>query len=171
MNILILYATRGGATAECAQMLKHKLHPRHTVLCADIKEQAPSPEEFDVIALGSSITYGRADKRIRRYMKEYASTLNEKQTAVFFCCGYPLQFEEYAKTQIPKGLTPSLSAHCFGGELKPEKRSGLDKLIVRMMRNGIRSQDFEESDADHHPLPELIPENVALLVHAIEKLG
>ncbi len=171
MNILILYATRGGATAECAQIFQRMLHPRHTVLRANISEQAPSPEGFDVIAMGSSINMGRANKLIRKYMKEHKAVLSEKHTAVFFCCGYPRLFEEYAETQIPKDLTLSLGAHCFGGELKPEKRSGFDKLVVRAVRNSIRSQDFEESDRDHHQLPELLPENIALLVNSIEKLG
>ncbi len=171
MNILILYATRGGATAECAQIFREKLHPRHTVTCMDIKEAAPAPEEFDVIALGSSINMGKANKLIRKYMKEHKTTLSEKHTAVFFCCGYPRLFDEYVETQIPKDLRLSLGAHCFGGELKPEKRHGFDKLVVRAVRNSIRTQDFEESDKDHHQLPELLPENIALLVNSIEKLG
>ena len=171
MNILILYATRGGATAECAQILKRSLHPRHRITCANIQNTAPSPEEYDVIALGSPIQMGKAMKPIKKYMKQHAQLLSQKNTAVFFCCGYPRLFEEYVETQIPRGLTCSLGVHCFGGELKPDKRKGLDKLVVRAMRNAIRSQDFEESDADHHALPELLPENVALLVNSIEKLG
>ena len=171
MKILILYATRGGATEECAQILRRSLHPRHQVVCVNAQQQLPSPEEFDVIVLGSPIQMGKAMKPIKQYMKQNAACLSEKNTAVFFCCGYPRQFEEYVETQIPRELTCSLDVHCFGGELKPEKRKGLEKVLVRAMRNSIRSQDFEESDADHHALPELLPENIALLANSIEKLG
>lgn len=171
MKILILYATRGGSTEECAHMLQHMLHPRHEIVSANIREKAPSPSDFDVIVLGSHIRMGKADRLIKKYIKENTGTLSEKSTAVFFCCGYPRLFEEYEETQIPKMLTCSLGVHCFGGELKPEKRKGSDKLIVRALRNSIRAEDFEESDADHHALPELIPENIALLANSIEKLG
>ena len=71
---------------------------------------------------------------------------------------------------LPKRLECSLGHHCFGGELKPEKLTGFDKLVVRMLRSSIKSQDFEESDEDHHPLPELIPENINLLVEKIKRL-
>ena len=171
MNILILYATRGGATKECTQILQDKLHPRHRIQCINIDERIPSPEEFDVVILGSSIRMGHANRKIKNYMKENAALLSQKQTAVFFCCGFPKLFEEYEETQIPKELTYSLGAHCFGGELKPEKQKGLDKILVRWIRNSIRSQDFEEPEADRHALPELLPENIALLVNSIEKLG
>ena len=173
MNILILYATRGGATRECVGILQGMLPDCHTVRCVDLSEEkeAPSPATFDVIVLGSSIQMGRALSEWRAYVKAHKALLSEKQTAVFFCCGYPKLFDEYVETQIPRGLTCSLGAHCFGGELKPEKRKGLAKLLVRSMRNAIRSQDFEKAEEDRHALPELLPENIALLADSIKKLG
>ncbi len=171
MKILILYATRGGATRECAEMLNEKLSLRHTPVSVNVKEALPSPADFDAVILGSSIRMSRMDGTLKKYIKTHLETLSNMPTALFFCCGYPKQFDEYVDIQLPKRLVCSLGHHCFGGELKPEKLKGMDKLIVRMMRSAIKSQDFEESDADHHDLPELIPENINLLVEKIEKLG
>ena len=172
MKILIAYAGRGGATKECADLLAKRLSAHHTPLLCDAKsEPIPSPAEFDVVVLGSAIYFSRAHKTVKRYVKEHRDTLSKMPTAIFLVCGYPKQFDEYADIEFSKKLTCSLGIHSFGGELKPEKRSGLDKLIVRMMRSSILSQDFEESDDDHHPLPELLPENINLLAEKIEKLG
>ena len=172
MKILILYATHGGATRECADILTKRLSAHHTVQVFNIREATPpSPEGYDAVVLGSCIRIGNADKGIKRYLKLYAEKLSSMPSAVFFCCGFPRQFEEYVETQIPKRLTLSLGAHCFGGELKPEKLRGMDKLVVRFARSSINSQDFEESDTDHHALPELFPENIALLAEKIENLA
>lgn len=172
MKVLVVYATRGGVTEECASLLRKQLEPTHQVISLNVKNAAelPSPKEFDAVVLGSSINVGKINKRIKAYMKQYADDLSSLPFAVFLCCGLPRHFEEYADTQIPKGLTCSLGVHCFGGELKPEKRTGLDKLFVAIARNSIQTQDFEESDRDHHQLPEIFPENINLLAEKIKEL-
>lgn len=170
MNILILYASRGGATRECAEILYRKLSIHNTPHLVSAEESLPAPDGFDAVIIGSSIRMNRMNKQLKSYIKQHTETLSSMPTAVFFCCGYPRQFEEYVNIQLPKRLVCSLGHHCFGGELKPDKLKGFDKLVVRMLRNSINSQDFEESDADHHALPELIPENINLLVEKIEKL-
>ena len=171
MKILILYATKGGATRTCAEMLEKRLAAHHTPTLCNVKDSLPTPEDFDAVVLGSSIRMSHMDKTLKQYIKKNIDILSRIPTAVFFCCGYPKQFEDYVNIELPKRLTCSLGHHCFGGELKPEKQKGLTKLIIALMRNAIRSQDFEESDADHHQLPELIPENITLLAEKIEKIG
>ncbi|MBE6547102.1 MAG: hypothetical protein E7668_06670 [Ruminococcaceae bacterium] len=170
MKILILYATRGGATQVCAELLAQRLEKHHTVTLCNAAHALPAPQEFDAVAIGSSIRMGQMNKQLKRYIKEHKERLSEGNTAVFFCCGFPKQFEEYTETQLPKDLYCSLGLHCFGGELKPEKLKGFDKLIVRIVRSSILSQDFEKPREDQHDLPELLPENIALLAEKIENL-
>lgn len=170
MNVLILYASKGGATQSCAQMLCEQLSLHHTPTLCSVGEPLPEPSAYDAVVLGSFIRMGRMDAKLKKYIKKNLTTLSEMPTAVFFCCGYPKQFQEYVDIQLPKKLVCSLGTHCFGGELKPDKLHGPDRLIVRMLRSSIRSQDFEESDRDHHELPELIPENINLLAKEIEQL-
>ena len=73
MKVLVLYATRGGVTAECVELLRSQLEPTHTVSAIDVKRESslPSPEDFDAVVLGSSITVGRIHKRLKAYMKQY----------------------------------------------------------------------------------------------------
>ncbi len=172
MKVLVLYATRGGVTKECAGLLTAQLEPTHSVTCLNVKDTSPlpSPKDFDAVILGSSINIGRIHKQVRAYMKQYAALLSAMPCGIFLCCGLPRNFEEYVDAQIPKNVSCSLGIHCFGGELKPEKRKGLDKLVVAIARNSIQTQDFEESDRDHHELPEIFPENINLLADKIKGL-
>ena len=172
MKFLIVYSSHGGATKECMELLAKRLQAHHEVTLLSIRDTPPpTPEGYDGIVLASSIRMGQMDKRLRAYIKTHITCLCEIPTAIGFCCGFTKQFEEYVSTQIPKELSCSLGIHCFGGELKPDKLKGFDKLVVRIARNSIRSQDFEESDADHHPLPEIIPENIMILAEKMELLG
>ena len=172
MKVLIVYSTHGGASKRCAEMLEEKIKNRFEVTLVNVKEKngAPSPEEYDVAVIGGPVRFGHIDKTLRNYLKNNAEKLNEISSAFFYCCGFPADVEEYIDTQFPKELNFSLGVHCFGGELKPEKLKGFDKLVVKMVRSHINSQDFEESDADHAPLPELLPESVERLADMIIEL-
>ena len=114
---------------------------------------------------------GRIDKTMKRYLKENKDLLSQKPTAFGLCCGLPRLFEEYVEAQLPKDLVCSLGHHLFGGELKPEKLHGMDKLFVKIARHSIQTQDFEQSEDNLHDLPELLPENVALLADQIKQLA
>ena len=170
MNILILYATKWGVTRECAEMLARQLETRYTVTCRDIREGTPDLSAYDLIVLGSHVRVGKINKQMKKLIRENVTLLSSLPTAVYLCMGYTRQFEEYVDIELPKTLHCSLGVHCFGGELKPEKLKGLDKWIVRAVRNSIRTQDFEESDTDHHQLPEILPENITLLSDRIKSL-
>lgn len=169
MKILIVYATRGGASRFCAELLRDKLQNRHEVTCVEIG-QAPTPDGFDVAVVGGSIRFEKLDKRLKAYIKAHRQALEQMPSAFFLCCGFPIEWEDYADAQLPSGMQFSLGRHCFGGELKPEKLRGFDKLAVKLMRGHIRSRDFEEGDKNDHPLPELIPEHVTLLAEKIFSL-
>ena len=171
MKILILYATHGGVTKTCAEMLAQQLRVRYEVDVFHVLEESPAPSEYDVVVLGSNVRFGRIHKGIKQYIKQFGDTLSQMPSAFYLCCGYPRNFPDYIETQVSKYLSCSLGSYCFGGELKPQKVTGFDRLIVWLLRNSIRTQDFEESDADHHDLPEIIPEHITLLEKEIRRIS
>ena len=172
MNILIIYASHGGVTKRCVDMLKGHLDEHHSVTLVNAREdELPSPEDYDVVVVGSSIRLGNMERRIRKYARVNMEKLKDMPFAVFFCCGRTKRFQEYVETQMPRKLVPSLGYHLFGGELKPERVKGFDKLFVMGMRSAIKSQDFEEDDTNHDDLPEIIPENILLLAKDIARLN
>ena len=72
--------------------------------------------------------------------------------------------------QLPKGLKCSLGIHYFGGELKPDKIKGFDKLIVKIMRENILTQDIDISERDKNELPELMTDTIFALAERICRL-
>ena len=92
MKVLILYATRGGATRECAELLRDKLSVYASPVLVNAEEALPSPHEFDAVVLGSPVRLGRMNKTVKNYIKTHLDCLSSMPTAVFFCCGYPRQF-------------------------------------------------------------------------------
>lgn len=167
MKILIAYTSNNGTTAKCAQMLADKLTRSNEVILTDMnKEDAASPESFDVVVLGSSVRIGAVSKKLKKYIKDNVDRLNDKKCAVFLCCGFPDEFEDYVSTQIPRMLIPSLGMYCFGGELKPREIRGFDKIIVKMIRNSIVGHNFEDGNYTGM-LPEIIPEHINILADKI----
>ena len=170
MKVLIIYSTRGGVSRQCAQMLKQRIDGSMEVSVFDIKDTPPSPEGYDVAVIGGSIRMCRLNKKLRAYLKAYANELNKINTALFMCCGITEDFDDYVKLNIPRSINANLGIHCFGGELKPDKLKGIDKLIIRAMRSSVNYDDFEAPDPNKSPLPEIVPENIYRLADRIREL-
>ena len=171
MKVLVIYSTSGGVSRTCAEMLKDRLDGGAiSVALYDIKDNPPSPEGYDVAVIGGSVRMGRISKRLKNYLRTHEDALGELQTALFLCCGYTENFDDYVALNFPKSIIPSLGIHCFGGELKPEKLRGFDKFVVKMVRSDILNEDFEHPDPTKSPLPEIVPENIWRLADAIRGL-
>ena len=115
MKILIIYATSGGASRYCAEILRDKFSRNvfEVTLC-DIHDNPPSPESFDVAVIGGSIRMGKICKKLKQYLKSHVDTLNKLHTALFLCCGYTDNFDDYVTLNFPKSIIPTLGIHCFG---------------------------------------------------------
>jgi menaquinone-dependent protoporphyrinogen oxidase len=170
MKVLIIYATRGGVSKRCAEMLGERLCDSMQVDTFSITDGAPAPDGYDVCVIGGSVRMTRINRHLRSYLKTHAETLNRINTALFMCCGITEDFDDYVKLNFPKSVVPSLGIHYFGGELKPEKLKGIDKLIVRSMRSTIKYEDFEAPDPNRSPLPEILPESIYRLADNIRAL-
>ncbi len=167
MKVLIVYSTKTGVSKRCAHILEERLRAFSEVSVFDIKDAPPTPYGFDVAVIGGSIRATRLDKRIKKYLKQNIDILNSMHTALFLCCGYTENFDDYVALHFPKALTPTLGIHCFGGELKPEKLKGFDKLVVKMLRSELATEDFEAPDRTRSPLPEILPETIYRLADSI----
>ena len=170
MKIAVIYYTKNGVTRECAEKLRDLMVPRHEVTLFDVRTESPSPDGFDVIVLGSCVRMGRFGKELRTCLERNKAAISQKPSAFFICSGFPNNFEEYASTLLPKDIRFSLGIHNFGGELKADKLRGFDKFIVKMVRNSIKTRDFEENDTNPTSLPEILPGNISLLAEKIKTL-
>lgn len=171
MKVLIIYASKTGVSERCALMLSEKLASnaiKIDLISAD--NDLPSPDGYDVAVIGGSIRMGALNKKLKKYLKAHAQTLNSINTAIFLCAGLSENVDDYITLQIPKNIIPSLEIHYFGGEVKPANAKGIDKWILRAMRSSIKDVDFEAPDPNDNPLPEIIPENIYRLADRIRSL-
>ena len=98
MRILIAYTSKTGTSAECAEILASKFNDGNEVLLVDMKKQAAeSASNFDAVVLGSSVRMGHVSKELKNYIKSNREELLKKPCAVFLCCGFPDEFEEYLR--------------------------------------------------------------------------
>ncbi len=170
MKVLIIYASRNGTAKQAVEMLASKMAHRIDVTVYDINDAPPSPEGFDVTVIGGSVRFGKLDKKLKKYIKANKQSLADGNSAAFICCGYLKNFDDYRIMQLPRDLDFSLGVHCFGGHLKPDRLRGFDKLIVRIARENILTQDPDKSDYDRNELPELMPDTIYALAEQILRL-
>ena len=60
--------------------------------------------EYDVAVIGGSIRMGKINKKLKHYLKTHVNTLNKLHTALFLCCGYTENFDDYVSLNFPKGM-------------------------------------------------------------------
>ena len=170
MKILIIYATKNGVSKIAAERLSEQLSSSNEISLYDINDNPPAPKTFDVIVLGGSVRMTRINKKLKKYIKKYLNEISNMPSAFFFCCGIIRDFDDYKATELPSKIQFSLGIDCFGGELKPDKLKGFDKLVVKAMRQSILTQDSDLRNSSNLELPEFMPENVLALAERIKRL-
>ena len=173
MRILIGYASKTGTAKLCAEMLRDELKSQD-VTVADLDEMRPSPLEYDVVILGSSVRFGRARQSLRSYLQEYEREIGQMPHGLFLCCGFGHDYERYVQKIYDKKLLES--AFCalnFGGLLKLDQTSRMEKLFLRWVRSEIRESEI--NDGEYTPtLPSILPENIAMMAshtrHALMRI-
>ena len=170
MKILIIYSSKNGVSKRAAERLSSELLQGNEISVYDINDAPPSPEGFDVVILGGSIRMTKLNKKLKAYLKEHLEIISNMPAAFYICCGIIRDFNDYKTTELPSKINFSLGVECFGGELKPDKLHGIDKIIVKTMRNSIESQDPDLADSSGLELPEFMLENILALAERIKRL-
>ncbi len=170
MKILIIYASKNGVAKKAAEKLSSELSATNEIALYDIHDAPPSPEGFDVVILGGSIRMTKLNKALKKYLKEHLETISAMPSAFFFCCGIIRDVDDYKATELPSKIKFSLGIECFGGELKPDKVHGFDKLFTKMMRQKILTQDSDLAHSSGLELPEFMPENILALAERIKRI-
>lgn len=170
LNIAIIYATRGGTVRECAELLKKELEP-HSVVLIDVNDTSAKLCDFDKLVLGFSIRMGRADKRIRNYMKKNKALLINKSVGYFICCGFTDCCDEYIERVIPKELlNRAVAVTCLGGSLDPTKFKGFDKFVIKYVRSEILGGGENGEARDDMSLPTILDENIVQFAEKLKNM-
>lgn len=100
MKIGIFYAGKTGTTEHCAQVLSKSLNTALINLEADNFDL----NNFDIIIIGSSIRVGRVHPKIKKFLKLYKNTIQEKAYAIFICQGLPNTFSKVMVQNFSKSI-------------------------------------------------------------------
>lgn len=130
MKTLILFAGRYGCTRDCADYLKERLGPGTDML--DLKTMGETDlHPYDWIVIGGSIYVGKIQKEVKSFCTRNLKTLLTKKTALFICCTTPEEAENFFKHNFPSPLLEHAEETVnFGGDLRPEKMSFLDRKLA-----------------------------------------
>ncbi|WP_099205909.1 flavodoxin domain-containing protein [Scatolibacter rhodanostii] len=101
MKTLIVYATKSGATRECAELISTKI--KDCTLC-DIAKQIPAIKNYDIVILGSGVRMGKIYKPLKNFIEQNMDTLLTKKTVFFFCNSYPNTFQKIIEKNMPEQL-------------------------------------------------------------------
>ena len=170
MRILIAYAGKNGTTESCVSRLKDQLTGKDvTAVCLD--RDTVDPSAYDLIVLGSSVYFGRLRPSVRSFLKQHEDVMAQKRVALFLCCGLSEEYPYYQEKLFPKRVRENaFQVAFFGGSLRLEGLSLLDRMAVRAMREHLfeKSMDNGEYVAD---LPGILPENIdKLATHIREEI-
>ncbi len=167
MKILLAYAGKNGTTAACVERLQGLLQGREVVV-ANLEKETPQVSDFDIVALGSSVYFGRLRPAARRFLQEQEEALQRVSLALFLCCGLTVENDYYREKLFPASLREHAFINLyFGGSLRLEGLSFLDRLVVHNMRSRLFAEDME--NGDYVPtLPSILPENIDQMVSHIK---
>lgn len=127
MAVLVLYATKSGATEQCAKVLSEEL--ADCTLC-NIAIDKPDIESFDRIILGAGVRDGKIYKPIRDFIKKNQTELLKKSMGYYICNEKPKKTEEIIEDNIPVDLKKAaICIESFGGyKAYAAPKEGTDQL-------------------------------------------
>ncbi|PXV95619.1 menaquinone-dependent protoporphyrinogen oxidase [Lachnotalea glycerini] len=128
MQTLILYATKSGATEECANILAKKLD---NCPIYNLKQSTPDISGYDTIIIGAGVHMGKIYKPVFNYIRQNLNLLLTKTVKIYLCNAYPDTFQKTIDKNIPVELISHSSCiKSFGGKpafTNPPQETWLNK--------------------------------------------
>ena len=158
MKTLIVYSSKYGCTADCAEYLSTKLSGEVSVV--DINK-ATHPIElgsFDTIIIGSSVYVGKITKKLRVFCEDNLDLLLSKKVGIFLCCAQPEQANEFLAANFPAALLDSaVTTKVFGSEIRLESIGFFDKMLLKAATTG----DYSNLQISNERMDEFIQEMIS----------
>lgn len=142
-NIVIIYGSRYGSTAQNAKWIAEGLEGKALVVAA---KDVGDLSGYDHVILGSGIYGSQLHKDMSAFLEEKKDDISNKIIALFVTCGSPPSYaQEYLEMFAEKcGVKPKLTK-AFPGWQKKELLSPEDYKILENYYKNI-NQPFEDYD-------------------------
>jgi len=146
MKTLIIYASKYGCTADCADYLKGKLSGDVTLIDINKADEHIELQKFDTVIIGGSIYAGQLSKKLRMFCKNNIEVLHKKRVGIFLCCAETDKANEFFSANFPSGLLEhAIITRVFGSEARLEKMKFAHKAILKAVTKG----DFSSFRISH----------------------
>lgn len=142
-NIVIIYSSRYGSTAQNAKWIAEGLEGKALVVAA---KDVGDLSGYDHVILGSGIYGSQLHKDMSTFLEERKDEISNKIVALFVTCGSPPSYaQKYLEMFAEKcGVKPKLTK-AFPGWQKKELLSPEDYKILENYYKNI-NQPFEDYD-------------------------
>lgn len=151
-RVLVTYATSTGCTRGVAEDLAAALRTEDVTVDLHPVDEAPGPEGYDAVVVGSGVRVGQWRKPARTWVGTHAAALTRIPVA-FFTVGMILRlFPE--RTDEVRGYTDGLIEHTgvrpvdiglFTGWNQPDEFGRAERLMLRAMKAPVG--DFRDPAA------------------------
>ncbi len=159
MKTLIVYGSRCGYAAECAELIREHLGDDEFVIFTHIDcQDPPTVADYDRIIIGGSLRFGKIQRKVRRFMEEYRHLLLQREVGLYLCglAEEEVQEKHFAKV-FPRDLRKHAKAVCLPGGV-----AELDE-VNPMLRRYLTAQ-FPSLDRRK-------PERLDVFVRSLQKSG
>ena len=170
MKILVIYATKTGTVNKCLDELKKYLPQGDFTFVNIVKEECGyNLSDFDSVVLGSSIRMNKIHKNLCAFISENEKEICKSKHALFLCLGFTELFDEYVTKNFPESVRDSAFAiSCFGGEMDISKQKGIDKFLMKIVRNDIMGGGNNGQPREDMTLPTINEGNISQLAEMIK---
>jgi len=155
MKTLIIYASKYGCTADCANYLQSRISKDVTLV--DINKSAAQVDldSYGTIIIGGSVYISKVSKKLRAFCNSNLDILTKKKTGIFLCSALSDEFNETLKNNFPESLLKSAKViKLFGSEARLDKMSFADKMIIKAVTKG----DFSKFKISNERMDEFVHE-------------
>ncbi len=153
MKTLIVCASRYGSTLKIGEWIKERLPWQDDVDIFPV-EDAPEPENYDIVMLGGGVYNEQVDKRIVSYAGNFKEKMKDKKLVLFAVCldtkSLFMRGKFFAGWMYLQPLLNELEglniicADALSGEINPTKLNDKDKKVLMSFYNKILKRDIKE---------------------------
>lgn len=161
-NILIVYATRSGSTAEVAQAIAEEFKKKGAIVDVCNAKDTPTVKGYTAVVIGSSIRYGSWLPEAITYIKSNKEYLSNVPVAYFNCGIFIVQKDPQKQAEVEKynnaakAIVKPVAEASFAGKIDMSKLSFIDKNITKAI--GISNGDKRDFSTIRQWAQELYPQ-------------
>lgn len=137
MRVLVTWATKHGGTAEVGEAIAEELRTMGLDVTALPAEDAPPPDEFDAVVIGSGAYMGKWLKAALEYVGEHELSLRQRPVWLFTSgpIGDPPRPENDAvDIEATKMVTDARAHQLFPGRIDRKRLGFAERALVMALR-------------------------------------